>query len=43
MTRQAAVLARDLIDTWIDYATDQELKPVALGPHPYELFLYYDV
>ncbi len=36
------VFTQDLIDTWVDYKTEKELKPVALRPHPYEFFLYYD-
>ncbi len=36
------VFTRDLIDTWIAYKRTRELEPVALRPHPYEFFLYYD-
>ena len=37
------VFTKDLIDTYIEYKTVQELKQVALRPHPYEFHLYYDV
>ena len=40
---QGGVFTQDLIDTWIEYKTKKELEPVALRPHPYEFFLYYDV
>ena len=33
----------DVIETWITYKTDKEIKPMALQPHPYEFILYYDV
>jgi glutamine synthetase len=39
---QGGVFTQDLIDTWVEYKTKKELEPVALRPHPYEFFLYYD-
>ncbi|HYB40728.1 MAG TPA: type I glutamate--ammonia ligase [Candidatus Methylomirabilis sp.] len=36
------VFTQDLLDTWIEYKTKKEVEPVALRPHPYEFFLYYD-
>ncbi len=33
----------DVIDTWLAYKRAKEIDPVALRPHPYEFFLYYDV
>jgi glutamine synthetase len=39
---QGEVFTQDLLDTWIEYKREKELKPVALRPHPYEFFLYYD-
>jgi glutamine synthetase len=36
------VFTSDLISTWIEYKREKELAPVALRPHPYEFFLYYD-
>ena len=37
------VFTEDLIDTWLSYKKAKEVDPVALRPHPYEFFLYYDV
>ncbi|NWF88833.1 MAG: type I glutamate--ammonia ligase [Ignavibacteriaceae bacterium] len=36
------VFTDDVIETWIKYKTDKEVKPMALQPHPYEFGLYYD-
>jgi glutamine synthetase len=36
------VFTRDLIETYIAYKRQREVDPVALRPHPYEFFLYYD-
>ena len=37
------VFTEDVIETWIKYKLDKEVKPMALQPHPYEFGLYYDV
>lgn len=37
------VFTEDVIETWIKYKIDKEVKPMALQPHPYEFNLYYDV
>ncbi|MGQ0702012.1 MAG: type I glutamate--ammonia ligase [Gemmatimonadales bacterium] len=37
------VFTSDLIETWLEYKRKREIDPVALRPHPYEFFLYYDV
>jgi glutamine synthetase len=37
------VFTEDVIETWIKYKFDKEIKPMALQPHPYEFSLYYDV
>jgi glutamine synthetase len=37
------VFTRDLIETWIDYKRENELKPLSLVPHPLEFELYYGV
>ncbi|MBZ0199519.1 MAG: type I glutamate--ammonia ligase [Ignavibacteriaceae bacterium] len=37
------VFTEDVIDTWIKYKVEREIKPMALQPHPYEFNLYYDV
>ncbi len=36
------VFTRDLIETWLEFKRRRELVQVALRPHPYEFFLYYD-
>ncbi|MHA7306438.1 type I glutamate--ammonia ligase [Arthrobacter sp. TMN-49] len=35
------VFTQDLIDTWIDYKRENEIKPLSLRPNPYEFELYY--
>lgn len=37
------VFTKDLIETWIDYKREREIKPFAQRPHPYEFELYYGV
>jgi glutamine synthetase len=37
------VFTEDVIETWIKYKTDKEIKPMALQPHPFEFSMYYDV
>jgi glutamine synthetase len=37
------VFTQDVIDTWIDYKTNNEVNDVNLRPHPHEFFLYYDI
>jgi glutamine synthetase len=37
------VFTEDVIETWIKYKTEKEIKPMALQPHPFEFNLYYDV
>ncbi|UCG34136.1 MAG: type I glutamate--ammonia ligase [Phycisphaerales bacterium] len=32
----------DLIQAWIDWKMDNEVKPLRLRPHPHEFHLYYD-
>ena len=39
---QGDVFTDDLIETWIDYKTANEVDPLRLRPHPYEFYLYYD-
>jgi glutamine synthetase len=36
------VFTDDLIKTYIEYKRENELQEIALRPHPYEFFLYYD-
>jgi len=37
------VFTKDLIETWISYKRDNEIKPLAARPHPFEYELYYGV
>ena len=37
------VFTEDVIETWIDYKTENEINPMKLRPVPYEFTLYYDV
>jgi glutamine synthetase len=37
------VFSKDMIETYIESKIANETKQVALRPHPYEFFLYYDV
>ncbi len=37
------VFTDDVIETWIKYKMDKEVKPMALQPHPFEFSLYYEV
>lgn len=41
--KQGGVFTDDLIETWIEYKMEKEVKPMALRPHPYEFHLYYEV
>ncbi len=40
---EGGVFTQDLIDTWLAYKRVKDVDAVALRPHPYEFFLYYDV
>jgi len=40
---EGGVFTEDLIDTWIAYKKKSEYEAVALRPHPYEFYLYYDI
>ena len=39
----SGVFTEDFINNWIEYKLDNEVNPMRLRPHPYELALYYDV
>jgi glutamine synthetase len=41
--KQGGVFTDELINTWIDYKINREVKEVQLRPHPYEFHLYYEV
>ena len=36
------VFTDDLVETWINWKRTEELDAIALRPHPYEFFMYYD-
>lgn len=40
---KGSVFTEDVIDTWIAYKMKHEVEAMALRPHPYEFFLYYDM
>jgi glutamine synthetase len=37
------VFTSDVVDTWIEYKTTNEVDALRLRPHPYEYMLYYDI
>lgn len=37
------VFTPELIETWIEYKREKEIKPLAQRPHPFEYELYYGV
>ncbi len=37
------VFTEDVIETWINYKMEKEVKGIAQKPHPYEFTMYYDV
>ena len=37
------VFTESVIETWIDYKLNKEVKELALRPHPYEFNMYFDV
>ena len=39
---RGGVFTDDAIRMWIDYKRENEIKELALRPHPYEFYLYYD-
>ena len=40
--KKGDVFGADLIETWIQYKIDKEVRPVQQRPVPYEFHLYYD-
>ena len=36
------VFTKDVIDTYIEFKIENEINPINLRPHPYEMHLYYD-
>jgi glutamine synthetase len=39
---EGEVFTPDMISTFVDFKRENELDPIRLRPHPYELVLYYD-
>lgn len=37
------VFTQDVIDTWISYKMENEVKALDLRPHPWEFAMYYDI
>jgi glutamine synthetase len=37
------VFTRDVVDTWIEFKRVNEIDQMALRPHPWEFYLYYDI
>jgi len=40
---RGSVFTQDVIDTWIEYKTVNEVDAIRLRPHPYEFMLYSDI
>jgi glutamine synthetase len=40
---EGGVFTPDLIETWIDWKTENEIDPVRLRPTPYEFEMYFGV
>ncbi|MDD5482485.1 MAG: type I glutamate--ammonia ligase [Kiritimatiellae bacterium] len=40
---QNDVFTRDVIETWINYKMEKEVKAMDQRPHPWEFVLYYDI
>ncbi|GAA2524327.1 type I glutamate--ammonia ligase [Microbacterium mitrae] len=40
---EGGVFTEELIETWINYKIENEIKPMAQRPHPFEFELYYGV
>ncbi len=41
--KKGDVFSPDMIDTWVSYKIDKEIRPVQQRPVPYEFYLYYDL
>ena len=40
---EGGVFTSDLIETWIAFKRENEIEPINIRPHPYEVALYFDV
>ncbi len=41
--KKGDVFTDELIDTWVQYKMEREVRPVQQRPVPYEFYLYYDI
>lgn len=41
--KKGEVFSEELLDTWIQYKIDREIRPIQQRPVPYEFHLYYDM
>ncbi|MGL6097647.1 MAG: hypothetical protein ACRC7O_17835, partial [Fimbriiglobus sp.] len=39
---QGGVFSEDVIETWVTFKREEEVKAVRVRPHPYEFALYFD-
>ncbi|MCD1294795.1 type I glutamate--ammonia ligase [Methanocella sp. CWC-04] len=39
---EGGVFTKELVEGWIDYKRSNEIDPVRMRTHPYEVYLYYD-
>ena len=37
------VFTKDVIEKWIDYKLNNEVRQIDMRPHPWEFALYYDI
>jgi len=37
------VFTQDVVDTWLDYKREREVKEMKMRPHPHEFTMYYDI
>jgi glutamine synthetase len=40
---KGGVFTEDVIDVWTQYKQENEIDALALRPHPYEFYLYFDI
>jgi glutamine synthetase len=41
--KKGDVFTEDMLETWISWKIDKEIRPVQQRPVPYEFYLYYDL
>jgi glutamine synthetase len=37
------VFSREVLEEWVEHKREEEIDPVRIRPHPYEISLYFDV